>query len=133
IDTGPFRVLLMSDAGAETESHLAQHRAAELRADILVLGRHGNDLFATGEFLAAVQPRAVILAARDPFRHGLDEVSLRTRLAATGAEVFAQDECGAVITTFRHDHAELHGFIDDRRISLTPRSTKPEPRDSNGD
>jgi hypothetical protein len=68
-----------------------------------------------------VQPRAVILAARDPFRHGLDEAPLRARLAATGAEVFAQDECGAVIATFQKDHAELHGFLDDRRISLTPR------------
>ena len=124
IDTGPFRVLLMSDSGAETESHLVQQNAADLRSDILVLGRHGDDIVATGEFLAAVQPRVVILGARDPFRHGRDEEPLRIRLAATGAEIFAQDECGAVIATFADDHMEVHGFLDDRRLILPPRPAK---------
>ena len=124
LDTGGFGVLLMSDAGAETESHLVQQSAADLRSDILVLGRHGDDIVATEEFLAAVQPRVVILGARDPFRHGRDEEPLRTRLAATGAEIFAQDECGAVIATFADDHMEVHGFLDGRRIVLPPRPAK---------
>ena len=124
LDTGGFGVLLMSDAGAETESYLVQQSATDLRSDILVLGRHGDDIVGTGEFLAAVQPRVVILGARDPFRHGRDEEPLRTRLAATGAEIFAQDECGAVIATFADDHMQVHGFLDGRRIVLPPRPTK---------
>jgi ComEC/Rec2-related protein len=124
LETGGFGVLLMSDAGAGTESHLVQQSAADLRSDILVLGRHGDDIVATGEFLAAVQPRVVILGARDPFRHGRDEEPLRTRLAATGAEIFAQDECGAVITTIADDHMEVHGFLDGRRLVLPPRPAK---------
>jgi competence protein ComEC len=124
LDTGKFRALLMSDAGAGTENRLVQQAASDLRSDILVLGRHGDDIFATEEFLAAVQPRVVILGARDPFRRGDDEEVLRARLAATGAEVFAQAECGAVIATFAHDHMEVHGFLNDRRIVLPPRPAK---------
>ena len=121
LDNSGFRTLLLSDAGAATEKHLLRRSPAELRADILVLGRHGTDIFATAEFLAAVQPRAIILAAADPFRHGHDEESLRTRLAATGAEIFAQDECGAVIVSFAGDRAEVRGFLGDRRTVLPPR------------
>jgi competence protein ComEC len=121
LDTAGFRTLLMSDAGAATEEYLLRHQSGELRADLLVLGRHGQDIFATAEFLLAVHPRVIILAAADPFRHGRTEESLRARLAATGAEIFAQDECGAVIVTFDDHHAELRTFLDHRHLVLRPR------------
>jgi beta-lactamase superfamily II metal-dependent hydrolase len=92
-----------------------------LRADILVLGRHKEDLFATDEFLAAVQPRIVILAPRDPFRDGSEEPALRTRLAASGAEIFDQDECGAVTVTYRKSRTQLRGFLNGQTVELTPR------------
>ena len=121
LDQGPFRILLMGDSGAAAEDALIRRSAGELRADILVLGRHKEDLFATDEFLAAVQPRVVILAPRDPFRDGSDEPALRTRLAATGAELFDQDQCGAVIVTYGKDHAQLRGFLNGQAAALTPR------------
>jgi len=117
---GPFTTLLMSDAGAAIESHLVQHQPDRLTADIVVFGRHGSDLFATAEFLAAVQPRLVILGAADPFRDGRDEPALRARLAATGAEIFDQQECGAVILTFHPDRAEARGFLDGPAAVLEP-------------
>ncbi len=121
IDQGPFRILLMSDSGAAAEDALVRHDAAALPSDILVLGRHKEDLFATEEFLAAVQPRVIILAPRDPFREGSDEPALRARLAATGAELFDQDECGAVIVTFGNQVAEVRGFLADQSFELPPR------------
>ena len=111
IDQGPFRILLMSDSGANTEAALVRGDAGQLRADILVLGRHKEDIFATDEFLAAVQPRVVILAPRDAFRDGSDEPNLRARLSATGASIFDQDEYGAVIVTFRGKEAEARAFL----------------------
>lgn len=119
LDNSGLRTLLMSDAGAATEEFLRRHAPGELRADILVLGRHGNDVFATEEFLAAVQPRVIVLAAADPFRDGRDEPALRTRLATTGAEIFHQENCGAVTVTFRATHAEVRGFLDARTVQLT--------------
>jgi len=121
LETRGLRTLLMSDAGAATEDYLLRHRAEQLPADILVLGRHGEDLFATAAFLEAVQPRVIVLAPVDPFRDGRDEPALRTRLASTGAELFAQDECGAVIVTFEDGRAELRGFLNGQKLELRPR------------
>jgi len=50
----------------------------------------GEDITATDAFLRAMRPRVVILKLNlaDPFRDGSDEPALRTRLAASGAEIF---------------------------------------------
>ena len=121
LDTHGFRTLLMSDAGAATEDYLLRHHAAQLSADIVVFGRHGEDLFATTEFLAAVQPRIIVLAPLDPFRDGKDEPALRARLAATGAEIFDQDQCGAVIVDYDKTRTHLRGFLNGQAIEMSPR------------
>ena len=121
IDHGLFRVLLMSDSGAETETALLRRDRDALRADVLVLGRHGDDVFGTSEFLAAVKPRAIILAAPDPFREGSDEPALRERLAETGAEVFDQAICGAVTIRFGERNAELRAFLGEQSCELRAR------------
>ncbi len=121
VETQGFRVLLMSDSGAATEDRLARQRPDELRSDILVLGRHGEDVFATAEFLEAVRPRLVILARAHPFAEGSREAPLRERLAATGAEIFDQAECGAVTVTFGPNRAEVRGFVNGQQTVLAPR------------
>ncbi|MGA0849146.1 MAG: ComEC/Rec2 family competence protein, partial [Chthoniobacterales bacterium] len=121
LDHGPFRTLLMSDSGAAAEDALVRMAPDRLRADILVLGRHKEDLFATDEFLAAVQPRVVILAPRDPFRDGSDEPALRDRLAASGAMIFDQDESGAVTVTFDRGRASVRAYLGNRSVDLNPR------------
>ena len=121
IDHGPFRVLLMADSGAETERALLRGNRDGLRADVLVLGRHGDDVFATSEFLAAVKPRAIILAAPDPFREGGAEPALRERLAGSGAEIFDQSACGAVTVRFGDRDAELRAFLGGQSADLRAR------------
>ena len=121
IDHASFRVLLMSDSGAESEAELLRGDRSELRADILVLGRHADDIFATTEFLAAVQPRIIVVAAPDPFREGTDEPALRERLAGAGAQIFDQQQCGAVTVTFHASQAEVAAFLDQRAVRLDPR------------
>lgn len=121
IDHGPFRTLLMSDSGVETETDLLRGDHTQLRADILVIGRHATDMFATAEFLAAVQPRVIVLATPDPFREGSGEPALRKRLAATGAKIFDQSESGAVTITFHNHRAKARGFLDGQTTELTPR------------
>lgn len=125
IQHGPFRVLLMADAGIETETALLRSNRGNLRADILVFGRPEKDVFATGEFLDAVQPRIVVLGREDPFREGTGEAALRERLAASGAEVFDQEKSGAVTVTFRDGDAEVRGFLDGRTKVLEPGATTP--------
>jgi competence protein ComEC len=112
IRTPGFRVLLMSDSGAAAEDALLHGGAEALRSDILVLGRHGSDITATAGFLDAVRPRVIVLAPADAFRDGSDEPALRERLAHTGARVFDQAVCGAVVITFGDGSARVRGFLD---------------------
>lgn len=121
IETQGFRVLLMSDAGSITEDTLVRRHGAELCSDILVLGRHGEDVFATQEFLEAVRPRLIVLAQADPFREGSGEPALRERLDATGAAIFDQTECGAVTLTFSDGRAHARGFLNGRSTTLERR------------
>ncbi len=121
IETLGFRVLLMSDAGSMAEDALVRRYGADLRSDILVLGRHGEDVFATREFLEAVRPRLVVLAQADPFRENSGEPSLRERLDATGAAVFDQAVCGAVTMTFAGGRALVSGFLNDRTVEIGSR------------
>ena len=116
-----FRVLLMSDSGAATENALIKQFGDGLRSDVVVFGRHGEDITATDAFLRAVQPRVIILNRADPFRDGSDEPALRARLAASGAEVFDQDACGAVILTIIGGSLEARGYIDNRSTVLRSR------------
>lgn len=121
VGVGPWRVLLMSDSGAATEAALLAKHGEDLASDILVLGRHGEDISATSAFLDAVRPRWIILAQPDPFRHGSDEPALRERLARSGAVVFDQAACGAVIVTFRGTRCEARGYLDGVSASLDAR------------
>lgn len=113
-----FVSLLMSDAGAATEADLAKRHGDGFRADILVLGRHGEDIFATQEFLDAIRPRIVVLSQPDPFRDGSGEAALRERLEATGAVIFDQSRCGAVIAEFNDRRARIRGFLNGQTVDL---------------
>ena len=121
VDLEGFRVLLMSDSGAATEDALVRREGDELHSDVVVMGRHGADLTATEAFLRAVRPAVIVLSRADPFREGSDEPALRNRLAATGAEIFDQEQCGAVILTATRHGLEVRGYLDPRRTLLPVR------------
>jgi beta-lactamase superfamily II metal-dependent hydrolase len=112
LEVSGFRILLMSDAGAATENALVRRYGDHLRSDVVVFGRHGEDITATEAFLRATQPEVIVLNRADPFRDGSDEPALRSRLAASGAKVFDQEKCGAVILTATARGLELRGFLD---------------------
>lgn len=121
IETQGFRVLLMSDSGAATEDALLRKRPQELPSDILVLGRHGKDIFATEEFLNAVHPQIIVLAPKDLFHEDAGEEALRQRLQATKAIIFDQAESGAVTITFHQNHAQAQGFVNNQAAELRSR------------
>lgn len=121
VEVGGFRTLFMSDSGLATEAVLLARRPDDLRSDIVVFGRHGKDATASEEFLTAVRPQAVIVAAPDPFRKGGGEPGLRERLALTGAEIFDQATCGAVVVTFSDGAARVSGFLNGQNTLLRQR------------
>jgi competence protein ComEC len=121
LHTHGFRVLLMSDSGAATERQLSRQSPESLRCDVLVFGRHGEDVFATSEFLAHAQPQVIVLLPADPFRDGSGEAALQSRLAQTGATIFDQTDCGAVIITIDGNTAEIRGFLHKKSLKIQPR------------
>jgi len=119
LEVSGFRILLMSDAGAATENALVRRYGDHLRSDVVVFGRHGEDITATEAFLRATQPEVIVLNRADPFRDGSDEPALRNRLTASGAKVFDQEECGAVTLTVTSRGLEIRGFLEPHR-ALVP-------------
>lgn len=89
------RILLMGDAGQETERRLLAD-PAQLRADILVVGHHGANGSSSTEFLAAVAPRTAVISCGAGNSYGHPDGRLLARLGAVGAELRRTDTEGDV-------------------------------------
>ncbi len=108
------RILLMSDSGFSTERWLVENEA-DLRSDVLVKGQHARDLSGTTDFLARVQPLAIVCGSLD-FSHAPTELDeWEAAATAQGAAVFRQDRTGAVHVEIAPDGAlELRAFLGDQ-------------------
>jgi len=96
LEFGPTRVLLMSDAGQTVEQRLLQN-TEDLRAQIIIKGRHGREPSCTDDFLDAVRPEMVVqtVSARPSSRYM--EPELRERLQRRGVKLYRTDETGPVM------------------------------------
>lgn len=112
-----WKLLIMSDAGSQTERALLQG-GADLSADVVIAGRHQFDDSLTQAFLQATGARAVIVTHTD-FPAG-QRVPQRWRKVteAAGLAVFHQGESGAVVLTIDDNHLGLRGFFDGRELQL---------------
>lgn len=114
LSRGALRVLFMSDSGFGTEQWLLENEP-DLRSDVLVKGHHTRDFSGTPEFLARVQPQAVICTrlALDQGIESLDE--WEKSVAACGIAVFRQDRTGAVRVDLRDTgEFEVRAFLGDQ-------------------
>lgn len=108
------RVLFMSDAGFITEKALLES-GDDLRADVLVKGRHDSDFSGLPEFLNAVQPQAVVFTnCRFPSTERVSAEWVR-RVQAKGIEIFDQDTEGGVIIRMAEGALELRGWFSGRK------------------
>jgi competence protein ComEC len=95
VEFGPTRLLLTSDAGATVERRLLQSRA-NLRADIIIKGRHSEEPSCTEEFLDAVQPAAVVQCVSAWPSSRYVQPDSRDRLRRHNVAYYRTDETGAV-------------------------------------
>ena len=95
IEVGPTRVLLMSDTGETVERQLLES-GADMRAAVIVRGQHGKESCCSPEFLAAVQPDAVVLTVNARSSNREPDPVLRERLEGRGIKLLRTDETGAV-------------------------------------
>jgi competence protein ComEC len=92
---GDFNLLLTGAAGLSVEEWLLQ-QPRPLQSLVLKAGRSGANQ-ATGEaFLAAVQPRIVVISAGRENRRQDPQPELLERIAGAGASLLRTDELGAI-------------------------------------
>ncbi len=108
---GGFSALLVSDAGLATEQWLLAHAPAQLRCDLLVMGRHVSGFSGDAEFLRVARPRAVIATAADFPRAENIRPDWARAVDALGIALFRQDETGAVRVTIQRDGFVVAPFL----------------------
>jgi len=112
------RVLFVNDAGWKTERRLLD-AGLDLRADVLVAGRHRTDGSLGDEFLAAVSPRAIIAGdAGFPPEERLDPAKA-SRWRQLGIAVFDQRETGGVTIRPDEDQLRIEGFLNGQTVKLS--------------
>ena len=110
LEAAGTRVLFMSDSGFATEQWLLENEP-DLRSDIVVKGQHAKDLSGTLDFLARVQPRAVICSA---LAYGQPAETLdawEQSVTAHEIAVFRQDRAGAVHLEIRATGYEIRARV----------------------
>lgn len=95
VEVAGVRILLMGDAGNETERRLLAD-PERLRSDVLVVGHHGANGSSSAELLAAVAPRTAVISCGAGNSYGHPDGRLLARLAAVGAEIRRTDTEGDI-------------------------------------
>ena len=107
-----WRVLFTSDAGWATERAMLES-GGDLRADVIVAGRHRHDASLGDDFLAAVQPKAIIAGHADFPREERVPDDWAATCEARGMRVFHQGRTGAVTLVMEKDGSlVIRGFLD---------------------
>jgi competence protein ComEC len=116
VECNGARVLLMSDAGLVTERWLLQNEP-DLAAGVLVKSHHAKDFSGTPDFLARVNPQAVVVGTLDPGRPRTTLDAWVADLRSKGLAVFYQRDCGAAVLRIRDRSVEVNGFVGDQRFT----------------
>lgn len=118
------RVLFMNDAGFNTEKALLES-GEDLRADIVVKGRHRLDFSGLPEFVNAVRPQVVIFSHSSFPSSEAVPPAWRKMLEAKGIRCFDQSLTGAAVIRIEEDATWVRGWLDGSEIRLTPGSVSP--------
>ena len=87
---------------------------ADLRCDLLVKGQHAKDLSGTLDFIARVQPVAVICGQANFGEPPESLAAWEESVRKIGIHVFRQDRGGAVEVKINHDGFTVETFLGDQ-------------------
>jgi len=118
LDAGEGRILFLSDAGPATQEWLLEHQRHELRADVLVAGRHRSGIPIGSEFVDAVHPRAIVSTATHFPQSEAPDPMWEAMLADRGIPLFRQDVTGAVRIEIQREGMKILGFADGSELVL---------------
>lgn len=112
LDLDTARILFLSDAGPEVWSRLVASGVGNLRADVLVIGRHRSGELPEGGFLQLVSPAVlVVTAAGFPREENVDE-RWEEMVRGLGIELLRQDMTGAVEIATGGAEVITRGFLE---------------------
>jgi competence protein ComEC len=131
---GDSRVLFSGDSGFSTERWLLENIPAdELRAEVLVTGRHRSDPGAPTNFLSAVRPRAIVSTNSDTPAAERIPSSLRTHCENDGIRLFDQAKTGAVHLSVSPREITLTGFLAPDPFHIASAEDEARPVDGASD
>ncbi len=115
IATAQGAVLLTGDIEARSERQLLARAPGKLRVDVLLAPHHSSRTSSTPEFIAAAQPRWVVLPVgyRNRFGHPQEQVLERYR--ASGAQMLRTDQAGAVLVRVDGEGISVQAYRELRK------------------
>ena len=96
VEAAGRRLLLMGDAGRETEARLLTAMPDGLHADILLAGHHGSDSAGSEAFLAAVAPETIVISCGAGNASGHPDGRALERMRAVCGDIRRTDLAGDI-------------------------------------
>jgi len=101
-----WKILFVGDAGILTEFQLLES-GKNLTADIIVMGRHSDDISGHPEFIRAVNPQIIISSNADfPFSERIP-ASWKKQISAQGVTLIDQKLSGGITITLKNNELTL--------------------------
>ena len=102
-------MLLTGDIEASAERRLLEVGASAIRSDIMLMPHHGSRTSSSGPFIAAVAPRAAVVAAGYRNRFGHPNAEVLERYRAAGVRVWRTDLHGSIQVLLNGEGAAVQG------------------------
>ncbi|MDR1410440.1 MAG: MBL fold metallo-hydrolase [Oscillospiraceae bacterium] len=96
VTLGNIAYLFTGDAETKSERDMLVS-GRTLRADVLKAGHHGSKTGSGKAFLAAVNPKAVVISCGQDNSYGHPHMETLKKLTAIGAQVYRTDQLGTII------------------------------------
>lgn len=96
VEAAGKRILLMGDAGQETETRLLAELPDSLHADILLAGHHGSNSAGSEAFLAAVAPETIVISCGAGNAYGHPDGRALERMQAVCGDIRRTDLLGDI-------------------------------------
>jgi competence protein ComEC len=124
---GPWRILLLSDAGPPTIHWLLTNAREALACDILIKGNPDSGISPPFDLWTAASPSAVISSSRNFPRSEMLPDEMARDLDRQGITLFRQDETGAVTVQIHDSTLTVKSFLTNQHLSLSKDEFITEP------
>jgi competence protein ComEC len=104
-------ILLMGDAGTQTEEVLIKEYGEELKADVLKVGHHGSYTSTSKRFLDFVNPSYAVISVGRNNRYGMPHADVLNTLNMSSTIIYRTDSMGTIHFEFNQHEMLIHTFL----------------------